>query len=143
MEHIDILIVDDTSSMRAFVKAAIRASFSGAISIDEAGSGEMAKEKLEAKPYDVIICDWHMPGLSGTDLLAWVREQDKLRDTMFIMLTAHNEMDVITKAMEAGVNDFIAKPVTVDTISKKLTAAFRTVLSVKIKKAGGSRPGGG
>src|SRR5271169_1840272 len=116
MESLKILIVDDTPSMRAFVKASIKSSFSGGIEIDEASTGETAREKLTAMPYDIVICDWFMPGMNGTELLAWMREQDDLKDIPFLMLTAHNDKEIIMKAIDAGVTDFITKPVSVDTL---------------------------
>jgi DNA-binding response OmpR family regulator len=137
MERIKILVIDDTPSMRAFVKAAIKTSFPGDVMIDEAASGEVGKEKLSATFFDVVICDWNMPGMKGTELLEWMKGQDNLKDVPFLMLTAHNEKDIVMTAINAGVFDYVMKPVSVETLSKKLNAAIRTALSVRIDKTDG------
>ncbi|MBF0558862.1 MAG: response regulator [Nitrospirae bacterium] len=140
MEKIKVLIVEDTFAMRTFIKATIKATFSENVELDDAGSGESAMDKLAAKPFDVVICDWNMPGMKGTELLAWMKEQDNLKDIPFLMLTAHNAKDVITGAIEAGVSDFIMKPVSADVLSQRVRMAFKTVLLARAKKAGENGP---
>ncbi|MGO9015578.1 MAG: response regulator [Dissulfurispiraceae bacterium] len=135
MENIKILIVDDQSPMRTFVKASIKASFPTGIVIDEASAGDVAKDKLAINPCDIVICDWNMPGMKGTELFAWIKEQENLKDTQFLMLTASNEKEIIMNAVEMGVNDFIMKPISVDTLSKRVQLALDRVLSARRAKA--------
>jgi len=139
MENIRVLIVDDDSPMRAFIKASIKSSFPGrvglAVDLDEAGSAEGAMAKLAAKQYDIVLCDWNLPGMKGTELLAWMKEEDKQKETLFLMLTAHNEERVVTEAIDMGANDFITKPIAADVLSKRLMSAFRTVLDIRRNKS--------
>lgn len=116
----NILIVDDMSAMRAFVRAGIKVSFPGIAHIEEADSGESAKKELQNRKYDLIVCDWNMPGITGAELLQWIRKQDDLKTIPFIMLTANNKRDAVVEAIKLGVNDFITKPTTIDVIAKKL-----------------------
>ena len=143
MENIKILIVDDQPPMRAFVKAGIKASFPSGIVIDEASTGEVARDKLAIAPCDIVICDWNMPGMKGTELFAWIKEQDNLKNTQFLMLTASNEKELIMNAVQMGVNDFIMKPISVDTLSRRLQLALDRVLSDRIAKAHQGRHGEG
>ncbi|MBZ0155722.1 MAG: response regulator [Alphaproteobacteria bacterium] len=124
LEKVRILIVDDMPPMRAFIRAGIKASISKDIEIDEAGNAEAAREKLKIQQYDLILCDWNMPGVKGTELLQWVREQEGLKRIPFLMVTAHNEKDVVMEAIKLGVSDYLMKPITVDVLSKKVRAAL-------------------
>jgi len=135
MASIRILIVDDVASMRAFVKASIRSSFQKNIELDEAGSGDAAMTALRSKRYDLVLCDWHMPGMTGGQLLEWMKGEEKLKEILFIMMTAHSSKDVVAEAIRAGVNDFIAKPITVDILCKKLAAHLRKIEAKKTDTA--------
>ncbi|MGO9379678.1 MAG: response regulator [Dissulfurispiraceae bacterium] len=116
----NILVIDDVSAMRAFIRAGIKVSFRENVQIEEADSGESAMKELQNRRYDLILCDWNMPGIKGTELLQWVREQNDLKAIPFIMLTAHNEKDIVMEAMKLGVNDYITKPITIEILTKKL-----------------------
>ncbi|MGD0283116.1 MAG: response regulator [Dissulfurispiraceae bacterium] len=144
MENIIILIVEDAAPMRTFIKACIKSSFPGKVEVEEAGSGESAMTMLAAKPCDIVLCDWNLPGMKGTEILVWMKGQDRLKDIPFLMLTAHNEKDLVTGALNMGASDFIMKPVTAEVLSKRLMSAIRTVLAVrKSKAAEGDSAGGG
>ena len=116
----NILVVDDMPAMRAFVRAGIKISFPGKVQIEEADSGESAMKELKNRRYDLIVCDWNMPGIKGTELLQWVKSQDDLKAIPFIMLTANNEKDIVMAAIKSGISDFITKPTTIDILAKKL-----------------------
>jgi DNA-binding response OmpR family regulator len=75
-----------------------------------------------------------MPGMKGSDLLRWMKEQEDLKDMPFIMVTAHNEKDIIMDAVNQGITDFIIKPINVDALVKKVSAALRDIISKKVKK---------
>ncbi len=132
-----ILIVDDMMPMRAFIKAGIRSTISKDIEIDEASSGEAAKGKLEVQRYDLVLCDWNLPGLKGTELLQWMREQDALKNTPVIMLTANNKKEIIQEAIELGAADYVIKPVTADVLGKKVSAVLRASMDAGKKNAEG------
>ncbi len=132
-----ILIVDDMMPMRAFIKAGIRASISKDIEVDEANSGESAKVKMEQHRYDLVLCDWNMPGITGTELLHWMREQDAVKNTPVIMLTANNNKETILEAIELGVAGYVIKPVTADVLGKKVSAVLSASLAAGKKSAEG------
>jgi len=135
MINIKILIVDDMSSMRAFIKAGVATSLPKElqISFDEAGSGEAAIKKMQLHPYDLIFCDWSMPHMKGDELLKWMKSQDSVKNIPVIMMTAHNTKDVLTEAVNLGVSDFITKPVTLDVLSNKVRAIITKILADKKK----------
>ncbi|HXW69265.1 MAG TPA: response regulator [Dissulfurispiraceae bacterium] len=117
----NILVIDDLAAMRAFVRAGIKISFRGSVlQIEEAETGAAAVKELQNRKYDLILCDWNMPGMSGVELLQWVKQQDDLKNIPFIMLTANNKKDMVMEAIKLGVNDFITKPTTIEILAAKL-----------------------
>jgi CheY-like chemotaxis protein len=110
--------------MREFIKAAITESFPS-VEIYDASNGKEAQQKLEAARFDVVLCDWEMPEMSGSDLLKWVRSTPAFKDIPFIMVTAKREKESILDAINAGVTDYIVKPLNAEVLCQKLTAVLR------------------
>lgn len=115
-----ILVVDDMVSIRMLVKASLQEL--GATDIDEDGNGSSAEKRLISRRYDLIICDWDMPGLTGIELLKLVKASDK--DTPFIMLTGMTDKDAVSEVIAAKVTDYIAKPFTPDILMSKISRVF-------------------
>jgi two-component system chemotaxis response regulator CheY len=107
-KKINILVVDDMESMRSMVASCLRAL--GAEKLYFAGNGNVAWEELSNRRIDLIICDWDMPQATGLELLQRVRTTETTRHIPFLMLTASVEKERVYKAIEAGVNDYLAKP---------------------------------
>lgn len=113
-----ILIVDDMASMRALIKVTLKQA--GFDDLDEAVDGERAIEKLAKNDYDFLICDWNMPKLNGLEVLQQVRNEQRLRNLPFIMLTANANADHVRKAIDLGVTDYVSKPFKPETLLKKM-----------------------
>ena len=76
-----------------------------------AEDGQKAWETFDRDPVRVIVSDWMMPGMDGLDLCKKVRQRPKTDYTYFILLTAINTgRDNLRKAMDAGIDDFLTKP---------------------------------
>lgn len=84
--------------------------------VSSAGDGQAAKERLEvapstpAGPVDLVVLDWRMPGLSGLDVLTWLRNHPTLSYTRVIMCTASHISDDKVAALSAGADDYVTKP---------------------------------
>lgn len=115
---IRFLVVDDASFIRDMVKKQLRDRIPGC-EVFDAADGNRAIAQLKKQHVDVIFSDWEMPGLSGEELLQWVRADEVLKDTPFIMVTSRSDRDHVVKAIQAGVSDFIPKPFTSDELLKK------------------------
>ncbi len=87
----------------------MRSYFPG-IHIDEAVNGRKAQQMLDTQSFDLILCDWEMPEMSGLELLTWFRQQAKFKSTPFIMVTSRGDKDNVVQAIQAGVTDYIANP---------------------------------
>jgi len=122
-EERTVLVVDDYSTMRRIMRNLLGQI--GFQNIDEAEDGASALKKLREKNFDLVISDWNMVPMSGLDLLRELRGDTQLRDMPFIMVTAANETKDVIAAKAAGVNYYIVKPFTAETLRKKID----TVLS--------------
>ena len=69
---------------------------------------------------DYVICDWGMPKMDGLELLKTIRQDNVLKDLPFLMLTAEKEIELVKKAIELGVSDYIVKPFSHDVLEKTL-----------------------
>jgi two-component system chemotaxis response regulator CheY len=116
--NITILIVDDFESMRRIVKGTLKSiGFSNFI---EAEDGVIAMKKLEKEKVDLIISDWIMPNMDGLDFLKAVKGNEKFKRIPFIMVTAEGQKGNVLEAINAGVNNYIVKPFTSETLQTKL-----------------------
>lgn len=121
-DSIHILIVDDLASMRKIVRNQLVAL--GFANIAEARDAREAVQKLEFDTYSLIISDWHMPEMSGFELLAYVRGQARLETTPFILLTKQADRESVLRARESGVSFYLAKPFTAETLEEKIKEAL-------------------
>ena len=93
-----------------------------------AGNGQLAWEIFDKDPVRVIVSDWMMPLLDGLELCVKIRARPKTEYTYFILLTAiHTGRENLRKAMDAGVDDFLAKPLDREGIIMRLRVAERIV----------------
>ena len=128
---LEVLIVDDEQSARTGLSHAVSAL---GHHCRVAKDGEEAWTKHVAAPADVILSDWTMPELDGFELCRRTRQADiDLPYTYFILMTAHSDHDHRMRGMEAGADDFLAKPVDLGDLEARLLAASRvTALHRKI-----------
>lgn len=120
------LVVDDHTLTREMVRSILRGI--GFQNVLLAESGQSALELLQEKRIDLVICDWNMPNGSGIELLRLIRQDSKLKDIPFLMLTAEAYRESVVAAAKAGVTDYIAKPFTADALAQKVAATLKTSL---------------
>lgn len=115
---LSVLVVDDEDGPRSFVATTLRDL--GITRIEEARDGQEALDLLSAPEarYDLIICDWMMPRLSGLELLKRVRERDA--ELPFLMVTALATLKAVEHALAHHVSAYIAKPFTPDQLEDKV-----------------------
>jgi len=117
-----VLIVDDFATMRRILRNILRQL--GFTNINEADDGKSALKELKKEEFDLVLCDWNMPEMSGIELLNTVRSDEKLKETPFVMVTAEAQKDNIVEAVKAGVSNYIVKPFTAETVGEKLQKVF-------------------
>ena len=121
-KNMRILIVDDFSTMRRIVKNLLNDL--GYTNTAEADDGTTALTALHQSHFDFVVTDWNMPGMTGIDLLKAIRADDKLKHLPVLMVTAEAKREQIIDAAQAGVNGYIIKPFTAQTLEEKLAKIF-------------------
>ena len=119
-----VLIVDDEASVRKVMAAVLTQV---GVSCETAASAEEALRVLETREMDAVISDLQMPGMSGMDLLAKVRQS--YPQTVFLMVTGVDDTRVGIQAMRQGADDYIVKPQQVD--ANIVLASLTRALHVK------------
>jgi two-component system chemotaxis response regulator CheY len=114
-----ILCVDDTKAVHAF----IRSLFAGLThELVPVYDGQQALDELaksDFKGFDLVLLDWEMPVKNGLETMADIRK--KTNALPVIMVTSKNDMNDITKMLEAGANEYIMKPFTRDILFEKIS----------------------
>jgi two-component system, chemotaxis family, chemotaxis protein CheY len=122
-KNMKILIVDDFSTMRRIIKNLLRDL--GFSNTTEADDGSTALPMLQKGDFEFLVTDWNMPGMTGIELLKAVRADPRLCSLPVLMVTAEAKRDQIVEAAQAGVNGYIVKPFTAQTLQEKLDKIFQ------------------
>ncbi len=126
MSKISVLVVDDASFIRDLVKKCLRNYFPG-IRTEDAINGKKAQAMLAREAFDLVLCDWEMPEMSGLELLTWCREQDNLKTMPFVMVTSRGDKENVVQAIQAGVSGYVSKPFTNEQLLTKVKQALNKV----------------
>ncbi|MFC1673393.1 response regulator [Pseudomonadota bacterium] len=110
--NVRFLVVDDNAFMRKIMRNILMAF--GASEIREAPDGADALKILGTWPTDIIISDYVMQPFDGVELTQMIRSSDEVIDKYIpiIMMSAHAEEWRVAKARDAGINEFLVKPLT-------------------------------
>jgi len=103
-----ILVIDDQGSIRVVFSSFLKDI--GFNNVDCAMDGKDALKLMHIYPYDLVICDWVMPKLSGMELLQMLRQSEQASAIPFIMVTSSSDSEDVQLAIAAGVTDYIIKP---------------------------------
>jgi two-component system chemotaxis response regulator CheY len=115
---LQVLVVDDQTSMRALVRSCLLQL--GCSQVTEAEDGRSALARLKSAPVQLIISDLNMPGLDGLGLLRAVRESDTMKTLGFIMLTSRGDDDLVRQAVALKVNNYLMKPFSIGSLRSKI-----------------------
>ncbi len=118
IKDVKILVVDDHAITRNMVKAILKGL--GYDNIHQAENGLNAIKYLQEDSFNVVICDWNMPSMSGLEVLQQVRKMQEYQKIPFLMLTAEAYRENVSAALESGVTDYIVKPFTAEILANKL-----------------------
>ena len=123
-DRLRVLVVDDNVHMRKLVMTILQAF--GVTQIAEAESADRAWQSLREINPDVIVLDWVMEGMSGVELVRMIRSNPQAPNPFVpvIMLSGHTSLEHVRQARDAGVNEFLAKPVSVKVILSRLISVI-------------------
>lgn len=121
---LSILIVEDNVHFRTLLRSILQAL--GVEDIEEARDGSEAIEVLKSYPADMVIVDWKMDGIDGVECVRLIRAdaENPNRFLPIIMVTGYTEKKLVQSAKDAGVNDFLAKPISARSLLSRITSVI-------------------
>lgn len=129
---IKIILVEDSDEIRESLKLVLRKK--GFKNISDFRNAEFAldsinKDSSMGNQIDLIVSDWHLPKMSGLQLLENIRANPLLTQTPFIMVTAECDRENVMQALKLGANNYVVKPISGSILIQKITETFE-----KLKK---------
>jgi two-component system chemotaxis response regulator CheY len=112
------LVIDDSRAVRLIIGTILREA---GIDVIEAGDGLEALEQLQRNPgVELMLVDWNMPEMNGLDLIRTVRAQRAYDGVRILMVTTETEKSQVTRALDAGADEYLMKPFNRDILMAKL-----------------------
>jgi CheY-like chemotaxis protein len=141
LEHITVLVVDDDRHMCKLIKTMLH--HMGIKEVRLATDAADAFRELKVFPSDLIISDLHMLPLDGIEFARLVRNAKDIRnhDIPIIMLTGHADMGAVLEALDAGANDFLAKPISISRLRSRIERLLFSKADVPADAAAEGDPG--
>jgi two-component system, chemotaxis family, chemotaxis protein CheY len=118
----NVLVVDDSSTMRAVVKKAIKVSGFTVGACWEASDGHEALEVLRENWVDLVLTDINMPNMTGLELVAKMKENDLFKSIPVVMVTTEGSEKRVRESMDLGAKGYIRKPFAPEDIKKTLSS---------------------
>jgi two-component system chemotaxis response regulator CheY len=116
-DHV-VITVDDSSTMRRIIKnTLLKLGFSNIL---EAGNGVEALDVMAKNNVDVVVTDWNMPEMDGLTFVKTLRSKEEYKDLPILMVTTEAAKEDILTALRSGVNNYVVKPFTPDTLKEKI-----------------------
>jgi two-component system chemotaxis response regulator CheY len=123
-----ILVVDDSLNHRQLIFDSLKKLGFKAITTSDNVNDAFTKlnsENEKGLPFNLVLSDLNMPGLSGLDFLKMVRETSKFKTLPFLLITTESEKGAVIQAAMNGVSSYIVKPFSVETLTKRLDEAWK------------------
>jgi two-component system chemotaxis response regulator CheY len=119
-----ILVVEDSFSMRSFVRSALETGSAelGGVDVVEASGGFEALRLLPRGPYDLVITDINMPDINGLELIQFIRSNEHHRSTPILLISTQSSERDRARGMSLGADDYVAKPFTPEDLQQKVKA---------------------
>jgi len=118
-----VLVVDDVDDLRRLISIALRR---GGFDVLEANSGEAAMAIIESRTVDVVVLDMGLPVMSGTDVVRALRARPETLTLPILLMTGSGTSQSVIEGLDAGADDFLAKPVRLDELVARVRAHLRS-----------------
>jgi two-component system, chemotaxis family, chemotaxis protein CheY len=119
-DRLSFLVIDDNAHMRRLLAAMLEAF--GATEIHQAQDGQTGMDLFSKEKPDIVLLDWEMPGMDGLSVARRMRDRTSSHNAFvpILMVTAHSEKGRVVAARDAGISDFLTKPVNPKNLYEKL-----------------------
>jgi CheY-like chemotaxis protein len=128
-QTIRVLVADDDADMRTLMATVLRMPTYEVVLCGDAESALVRAN--DKKPYDVIVSDFMLPGMSGLELIQRLRSNPRTAKVPILMISAHTNYGMEDRAKAAGANHFLNKPFTLS----QLRSALSGILASKSESA--------
>lgn len=115
-----VLVVDDDPDLRQFLRQELEIE---GYSCHEAANAGEALMRIRAESYDLVVLDWSLPDFSGIELCRRLRQTEN--GTPVLMLTAHDDIKERVEALDAGADDYLTKPFSIEELLARVRARLR------------------
>jgi two-component system chemotaxis response regulator CheY len=133
----NILIVDDSLSMRSVIKKTIQATGIEVEKFYEAGNGKEALDVLRSQWLDIILLDYHMPGMDGMQLLCELQKDELLKTVPVVITSVEGSQKRMYEFLENGAAGYIKKPFTPEETRDKLNKVLGVISNGEEESAAG------
>ncbi len=124
-----ILVVEDEAALADLIRYNLA---SQGLRVTIAGSGEDAELLISEEPFDLVILDWMLPGMSGLELCRRLRRREGMQTLPVLMLTARGEEADRVRGLSTGADDYVVKPFSVPEILARVKALLRRAAPQRI-----------
>lgn len=124
MRPLAVLVVDDSKAQRRVLALQLQR---WGYAVVEAGSGEEALDACRKTPFELVLSDWMMPGMTGLEFCKLFKVMPREGYGYFILLTSKSEKAEVADGLEVGADDFLSKPVSFDELRARLRAGERII----------------
>lgn len=132
LQEARILLVEDNEINQ---ELAIELLSGNGIEVDCVNDGSEALVKLAENVYDGVLMDCHMPVMDGYEATRQIRAQEKFKTLPIIAMTANAMQTDRQKALQAGMNDYIAKPIDIDTMFTTMAKWIKKSINSELNKS--------
>ena len=117
-----ILVVEDSASMRSFVRNALESDprSSSGMDVVEASSGFEALRLLPRGPYDLVITDINMPDINGLELISFIRKSESHKTTPVLIISTQSSERDRARGLSLGANGYLIKPFSQETLQTEV-----------------------
>jgi two-component system chemotaxis response regulator CheY len=123
----NILIVDDSSTIRKIIIRCIQHTQIAVGKLFEAGDGEQALSILEVETIHLVMTDINMPKMNGMELLSRLKSDDRWKDLPVLLITTEGRVDTVLEAANKGAAGYVKKPFTASDIQAKIEPLLNAI----------------
>ncbi|MDH5395525.1 MAG: response regulator [Gammaproteobacteria bacterium] len=120
VNHASILIVDDEELNHSLIRRILDFKYD----IQACVTGEEAIELIKKQSYDLILLDIALPGISGLEILNYIKKSPELSHTQVIMITANDDRETVMSCVDSGASDYLIKPFVIPIVKSRITRAL-------------------
>jgi two-component system, chemotaxis family, chemotaxis protein CheY len=111
------LVIDDSRAVRLLLASLLRKL---GFEVVEAANGREGVARLKEQAFGLALVDWNMPEMNGCDFVRVVRADKTFDQVRLLMVTSESDLDHVSRALEAGANEYVMKPFTRESIQEKV-----------------------